>query len=375
MWSTELQALMDAAVDAVILIDDRGYIGGSNLSAQRLFGYSMGELLGRKATMLLAEAYRNSHDKDLAAYAASGGLAPIGGGCEIEAQRKDGSVFPAHLSVGQVPAADPPRFVSFIRDITPQRESEAAVARERDSERRLQERLLHVTRMATMGEMAAGIAHELNQPLAAITNYAHASDHLLAAQRPDIPEIQSAVREISSQALRAGEIIRKLRHLVGHQEPQRSVTELNEMVEELALLTRADARHNGTRLRVELAAHLPKVNIDRIQIQQVFLNLWRNALEALAKTVRESRQVTLRTLERRDGDVEIHVCDNGDGIDPSIAERVFEPFYTTKPARTGLGLAISRTIVNAHGGSIVYLPNQPSGACFLVHLPSLRSTS
>ena len=374
MWSTELQALMDAAVDAVILIDDCGRIGGSNLSAQRLFGYSMEELLGHEATVLLTQAYRDTHDSDLATYATSGSLAPVGGAREIEAKRKDGSVFPAYLSVGQLPGADRPRFVSFIRDITPQRETEAAAARERDNERRLQERLLHVTRLATMGEMAAGIAHELNQPLAAITNYAHASDHLLDAQQPDTAEIQSALREISAQALRAGAIIRKLRHLVGHQEPQRSLTEINEMVEELALLTRADARHNGTHLRVELAARLPKVNIDRIQIQQVFLNLWRNALEALANTGRESREVTLKTLRRPDGDVEIHVCDNGDGIEPAIAERVFDPFYTTKPERTGLGLAISRTIVNAHGGSIVYRPNQPSGACFLVHLPS-RSAS
>ncbi len=363
---------MDTAVDAVILVDYRGHIGGSNLSAQRLFGYSTDELLGRKASMLMTEAHRKSHGSELATYATRGAGAPVGGGCEIEAQRKDGSVFPAYLSVGRVPAADPPRFVSFIRDITPQRETEAAIARERDSERRLQERLLHVTRLATMGEMAAGIAHELNQPLAAITNYAHASDHLLAAPQPDISEVQSAVREISSQALRAGEIIRKLRHLVGHQEPQRSATEINETIEELALLTRADARHHGTRLRVELAARLPKVSIDRIQIQQVFLNLWRNALEALAHSARESREVTLRTLGRADGDVEIHVCDNGQPIDPSIAERVFDPFYTTKPERAGLGLAISRTIVNAHGGSIVYRPNEPTGACFLVHLPSLR---
>jgi C4-dicarboxylate-specific signal transduction histidine kinase len=182
------------------------------------------------------------------------------------------------------------------------------------------------------------------------------------------------LREISAQALRAGAIIRKLRYLVGHQEPQRSLTAINEIVEELAPLTRADARHNGMHLRVELAARLPSVNIDRIQIQQVFLNLWRNALEALANAGRELPEVTLRTLRRLDGDVEIHVCDNGDGIEPSLAERVFDPFYTTKPERIGLGLAISRTIVSAHGGSISYRPNEPTGACFVVQLPS-RSAS
>jgi two-component system sensor kinase FixL len=366
---------MDAAVDAVILVDDSGRIGETNVSAQRLFGYSKDELLGTPASMLLGDAQRRTPGSPPVGSASNGSFAAVGGGREIEARRKDGSVFPAYLSLGQVPGADPPRFVGFVRDITPQRETEAAVARERDNERRIQERLLHVSRMATMGEMAAGIAHELNQPLAAITNYAHASDHLLGVQQPDVMEIRTAVREISAQALRAGEIIRKLRHLVGHQEPQRSMTEINEMIEELALLTQADARHNGARLRVELGSKLPKVNIDRIQIQQVLLNLWRNALEALAIRARDLPEVTVKTRGRADGDIEIHFCDNGDGIEPSIAERVFDPFYTTKPERTGLGLAISRTIVNAHGGSIVYRPNRPSGACFLVNLPSLRSTS
>lgn len=374
MWSTELQALMDAAVDAVILVDDSGRIGEINISAQRLFGYSKQELLGTEATLLFADAQRGSNGSTAAASTTNGSFARAGGGREIEARRKDGSVFPAYLSLGQVPGADPPRFVGFVRDITPQRETEAAVARERDKERGIQERLLHVSRMATMGEMAAGIAHELNQPLAAITNYAHASDHLLGAQQPDVLEIRTAVREISAQALRAGEIIRKLRHLVGHQEPQRSMTQINEMIEELALLTQADARHNGIRLRIELGSKLPKVNIDRIQIQQVFLNLWRNALEALASGARDSREVTFKTRARPDGDIEIYVCDNGDGIEPAVAEHVFDPFFTTKPERTGLGLAISRTIVNAHDGSIVYRPNQPSGACFVVSLPSLRST-
>jgi two-component system sensor kinase FixL len=375
MWSTELQALMDTAVDAVILVDDSGRIGEINISAQRLFGYSKEELLGTEATMLFADAHRDSNDSRAAASSTNGSFAAARAGREIEARRKDGSVFPAYLSLGQVPGAQPPRFVGFVRDITPQRETEAAIARERDNERRIQERLLHVSRMATMGEMAAGIAHELNQPLAAITNYAHASDHLLGAQQPDVLEIRTAVREISAQALRAGEIIRKLRHLVGHQEPQRSITQINEMIEELALLTQADARRNGTRVRIELGSKLPKVNIDRIQIQQVLLNLWRNALEALASGARDSREVTVKTRGRPDGDIEIYVCDNGDGIEPSMVERVFDPFFTTKPERTGLGLAISRTIVNAHGGSIVYRPNQPKGACFLVSLPSLRSTS
>jgi two-component system sensor kinase FixL len=172
--------------------------------------------------------------------------------------------------------------------------------------------------------------------------------------------------------LRAGEIIRKLRQLVGHQESVRTVTAINDVVEELGVLTEADARHSGTRLRIELAPRLPQVNIDRIQIQQVLLNLWRNAVEALASTTPGEREIAFST-KYSDSDVEICVCDNGDGVAPTIADHIFDPFYTTKHAGTGLGLAISRTIVQAHGGSIGYRPNRPSGACFFVHLPSLQA--
>jgi two-component system sensor kinase FixL len=372
MWSSELQALMDAAVDAVILIDDRGRIGAINLSTQRLFGFSVDQLLGKNVSMLMPEPYRSAHDSYLARYAATGVPHIIGVGREIEAQRKDGSVFPAFISVGRVPGAQPPRFVGFVRDITPQRLAAAAIERERDRERRSQERMVHVSRMATMGEMAAGIAHELNQPLTAITNYSHASDRLLAGAQPDVAEVRAAVREIGAQALRAGEIIRKLRRLVDHQETQRTATEINDVIEELQALTQADARHNDTRLRVTLAPRLPPVNIDRIQIQHVLLNLWRNAVEALADTTSAAREVSLTTKHAPDGDVEICICDNGDGVAPAITDLIFDPFLTTKHAGTGLGLTISRSIVQAHGGSIGYRPNHPTGACFFVHLPSIQ---
>ena len=372
MWSSELQALMDAAVDAVILIDDRGRISGANLSAERLFGFAMDQLLGKNVSLLMPEPYRSSHDSYLARYADTGIPHVIGVGREVEAQRKDGSIFPAFLTVGRVLGAEPPRFVGFVRDITAQHLAAATIERERDKERRAQERMLHVSRMASMGEMAAGIAHELNQPLTAITNFAHASDRLLAKAQPDLAEVRSAMREIGSQALRAGEIIRKLRGLVGQQETQRIATDINEVVEELGVLTQADARHNNTRLRFELAERLPQVNIDRIQIQQVLLNLWRNALDALSDTSRGAREVALATKHGPDGDVEICICDNGDGVAPVIADRIFDPFYTTKRSGTGLGLAISRSIIQAHGGSVGYRPNHPTGACFFVHLPSIQ---
>ncbi len=373
MCSPELQALIDTAVDAVILIDHQGYISAINLSTQRLFGYTSEELLGANVGILIPEPERSAHDSYLARYAATGIPHIIGVGRELTAQRKDGSIFPIFLSVGRVAGAGPPKFVGFVRDITLQRRAMAAIERERDSERQSQELMLHASRMATMGEMAAGIAHELNQPLTAIANYAQASDRLLARSDPALSELRSAMHEISSQALRAGDIIRKLRLLVGQQESLRTVCEVRQIVEDLEMLTQADARHSGIRLRMELEPQLQPVNIDRIQIQQVLLNLWRNAVEALATTSRREREITF-TTRAFDDTVEICVCDNGDGVTPTIADRMFDPFVTTKRTGPGLGLAISRTIIQAHGGSIGYRANRPTGACFFVHLPSLQGT-
>jgi two-component system sensor kinase FixL len=234
---------------------------------------------------------------------------------------------------------------------------------------RLQGRLLNVSRLATIGEMSSGIAHELNQPLCAIANYAQACDRLLSSPNSDIAEIRESLQQITSQALRAGDVIQRLRNLARSQQALPELLDINGVVLELSDLIQSDARHNQVRLRQELADGLPQVRADRPQIQQLILNLVRNAIEAQADMPAEQREVTLRTTLISNTDVEISVCDRGPGVSTSIAPHLFDPFCTTKSAGTGLGLAMSRTIAKANSGTLEYRPNSPAGACFALTLP------
>jgi two-component system sensor kinase FixL len=378
MPSNEFLAVMDAAIDGVILIDHAGRIAAFNRSAERLFGWTAAEVQGRNVSVLMPEPERGAHDAYLARYLQTGIAHIIGVGRELQAQRRDGSCFPIHLSVGRVAGADPPQFVGFVRDITTERQALAALQAERDHAKeahRSTDRLLHVARLATVGEMAAGIAHELNQPLTAITNYARACERFLQLPEPDLAESRDAVREIGAEALRAGEIIRRLRRMVRADEEARESTTLNDIIEELRVLSLADARTHDTGIRFELASGLPPVLVNRVQITQVLVNLIRNALEALTEVPAGEREITVRTTLAGAGDVEVCVCDNGPGVDPGIADRMFDPFCTTKPNGTGLGLPMSRTIVHAHGGTVSHVPAQPHGACFLVRLPAGEETN
>ena len=237
---------------------------------------------------------------------------------------------------------------------------------------KLQERLTHVSRLATVGEMSAGIAHELNQPLTAVANYAQACDRLLALPDPDITEIREALRQITAQAVRAGDIIRRLRMLARNDLVQRKLTDVNVLVEELQELILLDAKAYGVTYKIDLTPDLPRVEADEAQVQQVIVNLVRNAIEALsqaADATTGSPEISVSTRLSRQSDVEIAVCDNGPGLAPAVIARLFDPFCSTKPNGTGLGLAISRTIVKSHQGSLEHRPNSPRGACFIVRLP------
>lgn len=231
-------------------------------------------------------------------------------------------------------------------------------------------RMLQVSRLATIGEMAAGVAHELNQPLTAIANYAHACERLLSRSGVNLDDIRTAMHEIAGQAVRAGDILRRLRSLAQSQPTRRERADVNAMIEVIRDLILADGRVHRAQVRFELAAQLPPVSIDTVQIQHVVLNLVRNGLEAPADTSAPTRELIVRTALAPDGDIEISVLDNGPGLSPQAVERLFDPFFSTKAEGTGLGLAISNTLVRAHGGSLSYRPNIPHGACFSVRLPA-----
>jgi len=373
MYSRETQALMEAAIDAVIVIDHRGRILAVNDSTRRIFGFRVDELLGQNVSMLMPEPDRSAHDGYLARYLGTGAARIIGVGREVKAQRNDGTIFPARLSVGRIPDSEPPRFVGLVRDTTSEHQAKAERVRQEEHALRAQDRLTRVARMATMGEMAAGIAHELNQPLTAITTYARACEHFVNMAEPDLAELREAVREIGAEGRRAAGIITRLRQLVRNDEHVEPVpTDINALIEELRVLLNADARVYDTRLSFNLSPELPRISANPVQLQQLVLNLARNAFEALAEMPAGDRTLSLVTIRNADGGVEIWVKDNGPGISPAIADRLFVPFTTTKNSGTGLGLAISRTIAHAHGGTIEPRPVLPHGTNFRICLPAME---
>ena len=376
MGSQYAQALLDAATDAVIVIDHLGTIETVNAATEALFGYPPAALVGRNVNVLMPPGDGERHDGYIRQYLESGIAHVIGRGREVQAQRRDGSLFHASLSVGQVQGIEPPRFVGFVRDLTGYQQVLTALQADRDraSEReaeahRSQARLLAVSRMATMGEMAAGIAHEINQPLTAISNYSRACQRFAASEPPATEDLQDCLNGIADETQRAAEIIRELRNLVRSQMEDRSIRDISDIVRQTRPLILADARVHQTAVHFDTPAGLPQVSVEAVQIQQLLLNLTRNALEAVETRGDGKREIRIATRQTQEGDVELSVMDNGAGIDPTVEKEMFEPFVSTKPAGTGLGLAISRTIALNHGGSLVVRPGDSGGTCFTLRLP------
>jgi two-component system sensor kinase FixL len=286
--------------------------------------------------------------------------------CEYHVRSSDGE--DRFITWRGVALRDPDNVATGVmlsgEDITDQRRAESEA-------HRALERMNSVARLATMGEMAAGISHELNQPLAAIANYAQACVRFLRMPAPDLPEISGALEQIASQALRAGEIIRRIRSLVRNEDVRRETQDINELIREVHGLLASDARVHDGKLALDLAAVLPSVTVDGVQIQQVLMNLVHNAFEAQAPEHDGAPfEVRIATRATDTGDVEVSVSDLGPGLAGEAEQKIFEPFFTTKASGTGLGLAISRSIIKAHDARLGYRANQPRGACFYFVLPA-----
>ncbi|MGQ0637276.1 MAG: ATP-binding protein [Planctomycetaceae bacterium] len=256
--------------------------------------------------------------------------------------------------------------IAVSSDITERRRTEEQACS-------LHNELAHMARISTMGEMASGLAHELNQPLAAIVAYADACQELVESERMSREQLREVLRSISSQAERAGKIIHRLRQLVRKSDPVRTAMCLNEAVREVAALLDLETRRAGVSLRLDLDAHLPEVCADLVQIQQVVVNLMRNGIEAMSDTPAGRRELHVATRRVSSQEVEVAVCDSGRGIDPATMERLFEPFFTTKPEGLGMGLSISRGIVAAHGGRLVLKANSAAGATVHCTLPAMSA--
>jgi two-component system sensor kinase FixL len=360
--AAELAALFDAAVDGIIVIDEHGAIAEFNKAAEQLFGRKARDVVGRPVTLLMAEPHRSKHDAYIRRYLETGEAQIIGIGREVDAQRADGSLFPIALSVGEIKGGEGRRFIGLIRDLSAQKAAE-------EEAHSLQNRLAHVGRFSLMGEMAAGLAHELNQPLSAIVNYSQAGKRLAEREEPNIESISDCFAKITDQALRAGHIIDKLRDFLRKDEVSKSELSINDVVSSTLKLVEADARAEGVPIHTELADDLPATSGDLIQLQQVLMNLTRNAVDAMEDSPSKDEGVIIQTSQPTPGEVQVSVLDHGHGVPPQLAKSIFHPFVTTKRDGLGVGLAISRTIIRAHDGELFCRRNPIGGAIFGFSLP------
>jgi two-component system, LuxR family, sensor kinase FixL len=349
-----LRSIFDTAPEAMIVINPKGIIQSYGASAERMFGWRPTEVVGRNISMLMPQPFRDQHDGYLERYLATGEKRIIGIGRIVVGQRKDATTFPMELAVGEVRSDHGQFFTGFVRDLTEREESEARV-------QQLQAEVVHISRLSAMGEMASALAHELNQPLSAIANYLNGARRLLEREDGGDPRAVEAVDKAAEQALRAGDIIRRLRDFLARGEGERSVESLSKLVHEACGLALVGAKEAGVAVRYQLDPHLDRVLVDRVQIQQVLVNLVRNALEAMHG--QERRELSVSTKVEDDMAV-VSVADTGPGLDDAAAARLFQPFVTSKPQGMGVGLSISRTIVEAHGGRIWTEPNAGGGAIF-----------
>jgi len=353
---SHLTSILSTVPDAMVVIDETGIILSFSAAAEKLFGYTEREMAGHNVSELMPSPDRERHDGYIRRYLQTGERRIIGTGRVVFAQRKDGTTFPMELSVGEAAGGAQRLFTGFIRDLTERRKTEERLEA-------LQSELIHVSRVSAMGTMASTLAHELNQPITAIANYAEAVRDLLANPDPeDLPMIREALDDTAREAIRAGHIVRRLRDFVSRGEVEKSIEKLPELINEAAVLGLLGAREKGVETRFDLDPYASPVLVDRVQIQQVLINLIRNAVEAMSDCA--ERRLSIVSQLDQPGFVKVIVADTGKGVAPEVADQLFTAFVSTKSDGMGLGLSICRTIVEANGGRIWMEPHPGGGTEF-----------
>jgi two-component system sensor kinase FixL len=351
--------ILNTARDGVLTIDVHGQIRSVNTAVARMFGRPGDQLVGHD----VREHVLASPDLLSLLRPITGSPAAEAVCWEFDAQRADGELFPIELSAGRIESLDAELYTLVVRDISLRRNAELRASKH-------QAELAHVSRVSLAGEMAAGLVHELSQPLTAITAYARGCLRLLRGSAPDTGLLVEGLAEAAQQAERAGDVLDRLREFIRGGEYRRVPTEVRPLIDAAANLAKMEAIHQKVAIEARIDPGLPAVLADRIQIEQVLLNLLKNAMEVMEGANIERRSIVIRACCNSKHAVEISVADSGPGVPAEVADTIFEPFVTTKPLGMGMGLSISHSIVESHGGSLRLAGNVPSGAIFLFDLPT-----
>jgi two-component system, LuxR family, sensor kinase FixL len=356
-----LSAILATVPDPMIVIDEHGLITSFSATAETLFGYPEAEVLGHNVEMLMPEPHRGAHDSYMRRYLETGEKRIIGIGRVVEGLRKDGSLFPMELSVGEARTGDHRAFTGFVRDLTEKFEAEARM-------QELQAELVHTSRLSAVGTLASALAHELNQPLTAISNYMAAGRDLADDCKSEtLGMLREALDESAKEALRAGQIVRRLRDFVSKGEIDTQKLPLAKLIGDATTLGLVGAREKGVSWSIEIEPGIDNVLADRVQIQQVMVNLMRNAIEAMEHA--PIKQLAICARPSGPEQVEISVADSGHGVPDDLIGQLFQPFISTKAQGMGLGLSICRTIIEAHGGHLTVQSNAGGGTVFTFTLP------
>ncbi len=356
-----LQTVYDTSLDAIIVIDEKGLVQSFNKIAERLFSYSAEEVLGRNIKMLMPSYFAEHHDGYIERYLRTGEKRIIGIGRIVTGRRKDGSTFPLELAIGETEVGERRLFTGFIHDLTERQKVEQRV-------HELQAELVHASRLASLGEITSMIAHEVNQPLSASGTYLEVARELLAAERKeDRDRGLIAMEQAATQIRRVGETVRRIREFARKRTPELAMEDINRVIEEANAIAALGSKAKQIHTTFDLSSQRPHSKVDRIQIQQVIMNLVRNAIDAMA--THDRRELVLQSRLNDTGQIEISVMDSGPGVTEADAKRLFTAFMTTKKDGTGLGLAICRTIVESHGGRLWHEKSPLGGAAFKFTLP------
>jgi len=352
----KLNAIFNASVEGIITYDMSDIIVSANAAVEAIFGYKPDELIGYNICKLMPSSPSCSLPPNAAE--------SVGQIQEIEGIHKNGSLVPLDLSIAEFSIDDAHYFTNIVRDVSLRKH------REKQDKEHLDE-LAHVTRLGLMGEMASGIAHEVNQPLGAISSYTQVSLNLINTENPDLVKLTEILYKTQQQALRAGQIIHRMREFIKSHAKHRSTADVNTLIYEAVSLCISELKHSGIKLKFELKDNLPPIYVDHVQIEQVIINLIRNSVDALQNLPpKQPRQIAIHSQLTANNDILVRVKDNGPGLDDDQKQKIVMPFYTTKVDGMGMGLSISRSLIEAHKGTLHFNSILGKGTTFYFTLPT-----